>query len=378
MESIKKFQSWAEVRLDRLKHNLQIARSMIAGDSEIMAVVKADAYGHGAVQTAQALIDGGADKLAVATVAEGIELREHDIRAPILVLGIPGPGEAEAIAACRLTASIGNLGYAQLLNRIAGSRGEKVKVHVRVDTGMGSAGVLTGECRSLLEKLEELKHLEIEGIYTHLNAAYGEDKSYVQVQLLEFQSVLDELEGRGMRIPLIHAASSPALGIPGSEYRMIRPGIMLYGLQSRNQAVDEQIKPVMQLKARVTCIKEVACDFKMGYGWSLSTACPTRIATLPLGYADAFFLHFISSPQVLIHGQRVPLLGRTCMDHCMADITGLNGVEIGDEAVFFGEQGDARITVEELTRKAGIGPDNCDLICLLGHRVPRIYISAEE
>lgn len=367
------FPMWAEVDLDRLIHNLQTARNLIGEQTKIMAVVKANAYGHGVVEIARTLLDNGVAQLAVATVNEGVELRQHHIEAPILLLCIPAYTEAEKIAASRLTATVGDYSFSRCLNDIGRQRKQLIKVHVRVDTGMGSAGVLPKDCLDLLRFLEGMEWLQLEGIYTHLNSAYGSNKDQAREQLAQFQGILDQLPAAGISISLVHTASSPALGVPGSEFDMIRPGIMLYGMRCRNQHIDDLLKPIMQLKARVTCIKEVESNFRIGYGWNFYTQEPTRIATLPLGYADAYFLYYLNQGEVLIHGQRAPILAKPFMDHCIVDINHIEGTEIGDEAVFIGEQGDETITVEELARKSAIGPDNLDLLSLLGLRVPRIY-----
>ncbi|MDD2619961.1 MAG: alanine racemase, partial [Syntrophomonadaceae bacterium] len=364
---------WAEVDLDRLVHNLQIAKNLIGERTKVMAVVKANAYGHGVGQISKTVLDNGVAHLAVATVAEGVELRNNNINAPILLLCIPSHAEAEKIASFQLTATVGDYAFPRCLNDIARERKQVIKVHVRVDTGMGSAGVLAKDCLELLKYIKNLEWLELEGIYTHLNSAYGCNKNHALEQLGQFQAILNELPALKITIPLVHTASSPALGVTGSEYDMIRPGIMLYGMRCRNQYIDDLLKPVMQLKARVTCIKEVGSNFRIGYGWNYSTNEATRIATLPLGYADAYFLYYINQGDVLIHGQRAPILAKPFMDHCIVDINHINNVEIGDEAVFIGEQDNEAITVEELAGKSGIGPDNLDLLSLLGLRVPRIY-----
>lgn len=364
---------WAEVDLEKLLHNLQTAKNIITAKTKIMAVVKANAYGHGVIEIAKTLLNNGVAQLAVATVNEGVELRNNNINAPILLLCIPGYAEAEKIVAYQLTATVGDFAFANHLNELGRASKQVIKVHVRVDTGMGSAGVLSRDCLALLSLLQDMEYLELEGIYTHLNSAYGKEKEQALEQLAQFQDILNKLPAMGISIPLVHTASSPALGLPGSDYNMIRPGIMLYGMRCQNQYIDDLLKPVLQLKARVTCIKEVESNFRIGYGWKFSTKQATRIATLPLGYADAYFLYYLNQGEVLIHGQRAAILAKPFMDHCIVDINHIDGVEIGDEAVFIGKQGDESITVEELATKSGIGPDNLDLLSLLGLRVPRIY-----
>jgi len=369
---------WAEINLDCLRHNLEQARSRVKPGTRIMAVVKADAYGHGAVETARNLALFGVDALAVAQVEEGIELRSHQIDLPILILGKSECHQAAAIAEYRLTPSLWDTELAERISREGRERGVCVKAHVRVDTGMGNYGAMTGSCVDLIRSLRTMNHLEIEGIYTHINAIYGGSPDDAGRQAQVFQQLQQELEAYGLLPPLVHVASSPVfLKVPASECNLVRLGIMLYGLPCRNERVDHLIRPVMQLKSRVENLKEVDSGFRGGYGWDFTAPRASLLATVPVGYADAFYLHYMHGGQVLINGHSAPIVGKVCMDHLMVDVTDITGVQVGDEVVIIGEQGGETISAEEIARKAGISPDNCDMVCLLQQRVPRIYVHDE-
>ncbi len=366
--------TWAEIDLSALHQNLEMVRKQLMVGTRIMAVVKANAYGHGAVEVGRALAGYGVNALAVATVAEAKELRQNQINIPILVLGTVADQNYEDLFEQGLVPTLNNLEMAFCLNKCGLKRGQRIKTHLRIDTGMGSYGLLPGECLEFVNQLVKMEYLELDGIYTHINTIYGGRKEDAIKQVSSFEHLMTQLRQRGVHIPMVHASSSPAvLKLPQAEYDMVRLGIVLYGLPCGNEYLDDKIKAVMQIKTRVVAIKEVGSDFGVGYGCTFTTSSPTRIATLSIGYADASFLHFLKDGEVLICKERAPIIGKSCMDHLIVDVTHINDVAVGDEAVVMGEQGDQRIGAEEIAMRSGICMDNCDLVCLISSRVQRVY-----
>lgn len=374
-----KYQTWVEIDLKRLGENLRFLRQNLRPETKIMAVVKADAYGHGAAGVAASLLSGGVDALAVSSVEEGRELRQNGIKAPILVLGDLALESLEGLANYRLTATVSDLQMLSRLNSLGKRLKQKIETHIKFDTGMGDSGIQTKDCLQLITSIRKAKYVKIEGVYTQLSSTYGGDSGDALLQISRFEQVLATMRGAGIKIPLAHAASSPAvLKYPQAEYSMVRTGILLYGLSCQNEMVDGKVKPVMSLKTRISVIKEVEDGFRGGYGWTFTTSRPTRIATLPLGYSDAVYLHFLRQGEVLIHGQRAPVLGRVCMNHFMVDVTRIPEARVGDEVVVIGEQGKEQITAEDIAGCTGIAVENYDCVCLLGRRLPRLYIKPDQ
>ncbi|MDD4801902.1 MAG: alanine racemase [Syntrophomonas sp.] len=367
--------AWAEINLTALGYNLDMVRKQLQVGTRIMAVVKANAYGHGAVEVSRALTDYGVDALAVATFSEAVQLRQNQIAAPILVLGMAVEQDIEELFEQNLTPALNNFEMAVCLNEWGRKRNQRIKTHLRIDTGMGSYGLLPGECMQHIDELVKMEHLDITGIFTHINAIYGGKLEAAASQINIFDNFINELRQKGITIPITHASSSPAvLKLPQAEYDLVRLGIVLYGLPCGNVFLDEHIKPVMQIKTRVVSLKDVGSDFQVGYGCAFTTINPARIATLAMGYGDAGFLHYFKNGEVLVHGHRAPILGKSCMDHLIVDVTAIDDVAIGDEVVVMGEQGSERIKAAEIAMRCGICMDNLDLVCLLSSRVPRIYI----
>jgi len=366
--------SWAEIDLNALHHNLDMVRNQLNTKTRIMAVVKANAYGHGAVEISRALLEYGIDAIAVATVGEAAELREHGINIPILILGSIAQPEIELLFDQHLVPTLNNPETAGRLNEWARQRGQKIKVHLRIDTGMGSYGLLPDKCLQMIDTIVKMDYLELTGIYTHINTIYGGKLEDSLEQLKTFDHLLSQLEQKGIHPPMVHACSSPAvLKLPQAEYDMVRLGIVLYGLPCGNDFLDNQLRPVMQIKTSLAAIKAVASNFGLGYGWTSTTNNPALIATLPIGYADAAFLHFLREGEVLIRGQRAPIIGKACMDHLIVDVSNIIDAAVGDEAVILGEQGDQRIKAEEIALRSGIDLNNIDMVCLLGSRVSLVY-----
>ena len=368
---------WAEVDLKAIAYNVRQIRQIVPPQTEIMAVVKADAYGHGAVATARTALTNGAGRLAVARVSEGEKLREAGIGAPILLLGCTPPGQFADVLRLSLTQTVYSKEMAALLNDRAGQKGVRAAVHVKVDTGMGRLGFPAESAAAVQEVLEiaRLPHLAVEGVFTHFATADSRDKSYAHEQLERFLVFLDALRRAGLTVPWRHCANSAAIiDLPAAHLDLVRPGIALYGLYPSGEVERSRLrlKPAMALKARVAQVKRVPAGFKISYGATYETPAPTVITTLPVGYADGYSRLLSSRGEVLIHGQRAPVVGRVCMDQCMVDAGHIPDVAPGDEAVLFGRQGEAFLPVEEVAK--AVGTINYEVVCQINSRVPRVYL----
>jgi alanine racemase len=367
--------AWAEINTESLKNNFLAVKKRVKAGTKITAVVKADAYGHGAVQVGKILAQSGVDVFAVAAISEGIELRDGGITLPILVLGYTPPEQAEVVLQYNLTSTICNERLVWSLAQAARKIGKRAQIHIKVDTGFGSDGILASDCLSFIRKIMAEKWLEIEGIFTHLVSAYGQDKDQLAKQLTCFEQLMADLADCGVSIPIFHAASSPAiLAVPEAHYDMVRAGIILYGLSVPNIDLGPDFKPAMQLKARITSVNKVESGCTLGYGCTFPVDHRILIATVPIGYADGFFFLLQKNGEVLIHGQKAQICGQPRMDHFLVDVTDIPEIRIGDEVVVFGEQMGASIRAEEVSVRSQVGLLNCDAMCLLGRRVPRIYI----
>lgn len=368
---------WAEVRLNSIAHNIKEIRRITNRKAGIMAVVKADAYGHGDCEAARVLLANGADCLAVARVSEGVRLRNSGFAAPILILGYTPPRQFRELLRYELSQTVYDLDTAFLLNEEAGRAGVRAKVHIKVDTGMGRLGVhykgpgAPGE----IEAIARLQHLDAEGLCSHFATADSADKTYAREQFENFVDIAEELKRRGLEFPFKHCANSAAIiDMPETHLDLVRPGIVLYGLYPSEEIHRERIslRPVMVFKTSVAQVKKVPSGFKISYGATYTTPEPTIIATITVGYADGYSRLLSSKGEVLIHGHRARVVGRVCMDQCMVDVGHIPDVSAGDEVVLFGPQGQDEISVEEVAR--WWGTINYEVVCQVGTRVPRLYI----
>lgn len=366
---------WAEISLTNIHHNIREVRRLVGAEREIMAVVKANGYGHGAVQVARAALAAGAGRLAVARLCEALELREAGITAPILIFGYLTREQLAQAIEQQLTITIYRLDMAEQLSELAQAAGIPAKVHLKVDTGMGRLGFGEGE-QSVkeVEQVCSLPGLICEGIYTHFAAADETDKTYTRWQLDRFLSFLHQLELQGINFPLRHSANSAAIiDFPDAYLDMVRPGIIMYGLYPSAEVDQNKVRllPAMSLKARIAHLKEVTGGTKISYGCTYAVPEDTVIASLPLGYADGYPRLLSSRGQVLIKGQRAPVVGRVCMDQCMVDVGKIPGVKVHDEVIIFGQGAGQTLPVEELA--AWSGTINYEVVCWIGSRVPRFY-----
>ncbi|MFA6670245.1 MAG: alanine racemase [Bacillota bacterium] len=367
---------WLEVNLDNLAHNIRQIKENVRPPASLMGIVKADGYGHGALEVSRVLIEEGVQRLGVAVLDEAIELRQAGIDVPILVLGYTPAELFDKVLEYNITPTLYNYEDALKLSELASKKGDRAKVHLKLDTGMGRIGMLPGEDSiDTVSNIYKLQGIIIEGIFTHFSVADERDKTYTREQYKKFIGFTDALKAKGIDIPLRHAGNSAAsIDLPDMHLDMVRPGIILYGLYPSDE-VDKgklSLKPLASLKAAISHVKTVPTGTSVGYGRKYISTSESVIATLPLGYADGYTRLLSGKADVLVHGARVPLAGNICMDQCMIDVTGIDGVKVGDEAVLMGQQGEQSITAEELGGL--LGTINYEIVCMIGKRVPRVYI----
>lgn len=377
MYDLKKIRAaWAEVDLDALAHNMREVRRLADKNAIVTAVIKADGYGHGARKIARTLLDNGADRFAVAVLDEGIELRRAGFKVPILVLGFTDKERAEEIISNNLEQTVYSWDLAEALSEKAEKHGKTARIHLKIDSGMGRIG-LQPDTKSveLIKRMSKLPNLTIEGIYTHFAVADTADKSYTIKQYEKFSKICDELEMENVRIGVRHCGNSAAIiDLPDMHMDMVRAGIMLYGLKPSDEIMLEklELKQVMSLKVRISHVKDIEAGQSISYGRKFIADKKRRIASLPIGYADGYTRMLTGKAEALVKGVRVPVVGRICMDQCMIDVTGIENVKVGDEAVLFGKQGNEFIHIDELAEK--LGTINYEIVCMISKRVPRVYI----
>ncbi len=363
----------AEIDLAALRFNLMQIKSRLQS-AHITAVVKANAYGHGAIPVSKTALSAGANCLAVAIPEEGIELREAGITAPILILGLTLSDQASIYAKYQLTATICTQEHAAALCAAAGDT--PIPVMIKIDTGMGRIGISPQKALPLIEHILGCKQLSLQGLFTHMACADCENKDYSYQQITAFEQVVHALQQRNVQLPVISAANSAGImDLPPSHFNMVRAGIILYGLDPSAEIINPlPLKPVMQLKSKIVYIKQVPANSLLGYGSTYTTDDHTYIATIPIGYADGYNRSFSNKAPILIGGKKYQVAGRVCMDQIMVDLGPSATAKIGDEAVLFGRQGSQEITVTELAEIAGT--INYELVCAVSSRVPRIYLNS--
>ncbi len=368
--------AWLEINLPNITHNVRQIRRLLKPETEFMAVVKANAYGHGAERIAFTVLDSGANRLGVATLGEGVALRMAGIMAPVMVLGYVAADQADVAIKYNICQTVYSFTGAQAISLKAQEKNKIATVHIKVDTGMGRIGFLpTDEAIEEVCRIMRLPNLFVEGIYTHFSTADENDKQWTEEQVAVFDAFIARLEAKGYDIPLKHAANSAAtIDLPDTHYNMVRAGMAMYGyypsVEVRHDLID--ILPALSFKARVSCVKQVKKGAAISYGRKYIAKEDRIIASLPLGYGDGYSRSLSGSGQVLLRGKRVPIVGTVCMDQLMVDVTALGGVDIGEKAVIIGRQGNEEITIEELAAKTGT--INYEIICMLSERLPRRYI----
>jgi alanine racemase len=363
----------AEVDLGALAYNYHQLRQLAPPSVKFLAVVKADAYGHGAIPVSKKLEELGADFLGVATVKEGVELRNGGIKGPILVLSGIYQEEVEEVFAYQLTPMVYRLETAEALAAAARKKGQKIPVHIKVDTGMGRIGVLSEEAPAFVNRLRKFENLEIEGIASHFATADEGNSSFTEKQLKRFSRTIEELKKLDIDPPFCHITNSAALvNLPAAHFTLVRPGIMLYGSYPSPSLKDKiPLRQVMSWMSLIADLKQVPEDYTISYGRTFVTQRPSIIAAIPVGYADGYNRLFSNRGEVLIKGIRAPVVGRVCMDWTMVDVTDIPGVEVGDKVVLMGSQLGQEITPEEMGGRIGTIP--YEILCAVGKRVQRIY-----
>jgi alanine racemase len=361
--------SWVEVNTEAIAGNVRALKRMIGENAALMAVVKADAYGHGAVITSQTALLNGADYLAVANLQEALELRDAGIGAPILILSYTPVYAVREVIRQNLTITLYDLEMARAYDRAVREMGGKLRVHVKVDTGMGRLGVMPDQTMLLFRHLATMQHIEIEGIYTHFSVA-DEDPIFTAEQIASFRSILRPLRAAGINFKYIHAANSAGMIVSkDSHFSMVRTGIAMYGLHpSEKVQLPEGFTPALTWKSVVAQVKRLPGGHMVGYGNAYRTTRPETIAVLPIGYADGF-RRSPSWGEVLIHGVRAPILGRVSMEKTVVGISHIPNVSIGDEVVLLGQQGSDTITADEIAKR--LGTINYEVVCSILPRIPR-------
>ncbi len=373
MENIRPI--WLEINLDAIAHNVKKIRQIVGNNTQIIAVVKANAYGHGAIEVSETLLENGVTMLGVGVIEEGIVLREAGIKAPILICGLTTNEQLESLVMYNLTATVCDLKAAKILSRIASKKKKKARIHIKIDTGMGRLGIPSKDTLNFVKEIGKMENIEIEGIFTHFAATNEEDGNYTRKQFEKYKKALLELERGRINIPLKHVANSTAI-LNSSRFHLnaVRPGMIVYGLfPSPKTKQIVQLRPAAEFKTKIIFLKEVSAGKSIGYGGTYTTTKPTRIATLPVGYADGYSWLLSNKGKVLVRGERAPIIGRICMDLCMIDVSHIGGVQIGDEVVLWGKQGSKMISAEEVAQK--IGSIVYEVICMVDkERVPKVFI----
>jgi alanine racemase len=366
--------SWAEIDLDAIESNVRAFRDYVKAPVELIAVIKANAYGHGAVQVGRAALRAGASRLAVHRLSEGIDLRQVGIMAPVLLLGYTPPAGADAVVQAGLTPSVTSLEFARALSGRALALGATVPVHIKVDTGMGRYGLLPDELLDFVRILLPLTGLRLEGIFTHFATADWLDLVHTRRQLQVFNDVLLALHLAGIDVPIVHAANTAAaMRMPEAHFSAIRPGLGLYGMPpSAEWAPAFPLRPALSLKSRVCRVRLLERGSAIGYGRTFITQQPTRVALVPVGYGDGYQRAFSNKGFVLIRGRRARILGTVCMDQFMVDVSEIQGVQQDDEIVLLGHQGDQTIAAGDIA--ALIGTINYEITSAILPRIPRLYL----
>ena len=376
--------TWAEISLDNLNHNYHALREKLPGGTRFLGVVKADAYGHGAVPVSRYLVELGAEYLAVSNIEEAIQLRRGGIRGPILILGYTPPELADSLVSYGLRQEVHSLEYArQLQARLSGSK-RRLRVHIKLDTGMSRLGFFAYDHPKTVDELRavaEMNELQIEGIFMHFPVADSldaSDEAFCRTQFDRFTAMLDALKAVGVEPELRHCCNSGAsILYPQYAMDMVRPGIATYGiLPSEELRGRIDLRPVMQLRSTIFQIRDYAPDITVSYGRTYRTEAPTRVAVVGIGYADGLPRSFSNRISFLLHGRRVPQIGRICMDMCMVDVSSVPEAKVDDVVTVFGEDNGASIGVDAMAAELGTIP--YELLCGINKRIPRIYLDGEN
>ena len=366
--------TWVEVDLDRFAANLRAIKTLAGPGREILLVVKADAYGHGAVEMVRAAETQGVACLGVATLHEGIQIRQSGCRLPLVALSPLLPSEIREALAHQLDPTVCDLEFARALSAEAERTGRPARCHVEVDTGMGRIGVLEADAERFVDELVRLPGLRLASLYTHFPDADAADLAFSREQMRRFLALAGRLEARGLKPARLHAANSAGfLNLPESRLDWVRVGLIAYGHAPPNAREPLDLKPVMALKSRLVQVRNLPAGVPVSYGRTFVTKRPTRTGVVAVGYGHGYSWLLSNRGTMLVDGRRVPILGRVTMDLTMVDLTDVPAARVGDEVVLFGAQGEASLPLEEVARGSETIP--YEIMCTIGKRVTRIYVS---
>ena len=360
--------TWAEIDLDAIAHNMREIRKITSPDAQIMAVVKADGYGCGFYETTKVLLENGADRLAVAILQEGKQLRKRGIDVPILILGASFEDDIEDIIDSDITPNVCSFEFAKAISEVSERKQKTTKIHIKLDTGQSRVGFLISDNNEKvireIEKISQLPYIEIEGIFSHFSTSDEADDSYTRLQFKRFMEVCNELKNIGINIPIKHICNSAGVMMyPEMHLDMVRPGVILYGMYPSEEVDKSRLNliPAMTVKSKITFVKEVEAGRGVSYGKEYITDGTTKIATVPIGYADGYLRKIAKCGKMIVNGVKVPIIGRICMDQCMINVSNVHNIERGDEAIIFGREG---ITIDDLAK--WLDTINYEISCVIG------------
>lgn len=368
------YRVYADIDLDAIYENVKNAKALLKKDTKMMAIVKADGYGHGAVEVARQ-IDELVDAYGVAILEEGIELRKAGFTKPILILGYTPKPLYPAMIRYDIATAVFTMEMAKEISDTAVAMHKNANIHIKLDTGMSRIGfAITKESKEIIEQIAKLPGIEIKGCFSHFARMDEKDKTKANEQFAKFTKMVNALEKDGVDLGIRHISNSAGImEAPEVQMDMVRNGICLYGLYPSEEVQKERLplKPAMELKAYVSYVKTLEPGIEIGYGGTYTTTKKTRVATIPVGYADGYSRCLSGKGSVLIHGKKAPILGRVCMDQFMVDVTDIDNVCVGDRVTLFGKDGDSCITIEEISAMAH--SFNYEFVCDIGKRIPRVY-----
>lgn len=371
--------AWAEINLDAIAHNYREIRKITAQDAKIMAIIKADGYGHGFRAIASVLLENGVDAFGVATTDEALQIRKAGFTLPVLILGAIFEDEYKAAIENGISISVSNAETAYAVSSAAKKAGKHAKIHIKLDTGMGRIGFVCGDDdTSVADKIiavSSMPFITVEGIFSHFSKADEESEDYTRLQYERFEKICSLLSERGLSIPYRHICNSAGImRFPEYHMNMVRSGIITYGLYPSDFLAGQKLslKPAMTVKAKVTNIKEIHHESPISYGGIFKALPGQKIATIAIGYADGFSRILSGRAQVLVNGKYANVVGNICMDQCMIDATDIDNIKIGDDVIIFGSDGNNKITVETVALL--LGTINYEVVCSVGRRIPRAYI----
>ncbi|MFZ1946280.1 MAG: alanine racemase [bacterium] len=367
------FAAWSEIDISALKRNVKRTQQIVGPRVDILLIVKADGYGHGAPHVARAAVAAGVNMLGVATLHEGMELRNAGLRAPIVILSPSLAVEIDEILEYSLTPTVSDMEFAEALAARASQSSRVAKVHVEIDTGMTRGGVNEEDACRMLSELSRLKGIAVEGVYTHLPGTYREDPGDLERQIATFQGIIDALGREGVVFPLRHTANSAAVAqYPASHINMVRPGGMIYGMFPRKEMNGIGFEPVMSFKSRVVNVKRVSKGKTVSYGRTHRFDRDATVAAVAAGYGHGLTRQMSNNADLLVRGVRAPIVGMVTMDVTIVDVSHIPEVRVGDEVIIFGKQGNQEISVYEVAERCGT--ISYEITCGIGKRVPRVYI----